>query len=248
MAVSVAAVIAREAIAPGIVRLTLCGLPGGAPGQFFMLHMDGDGAHILPRPISLFDYDEKTGLTRFVFRVAGRGTELLSRKKPGDALTVTGPLGNGFPTEAVGSRAESNGLTVIGGGLGVAPLYALVKAKRAAEPSAPVRVYLGYSDKAFLKEEFEALGAQVFADVGGYVTDLVDFTLPGAYCACGPEPMLRAAAKKARAANASLFVSLERRMGCGVGACFACSVQTRAGNRRVCKNGPVFPAGEVLYE
>lgn len=247
MAVTQAKIKCQRQLIPGVFHLILTGIPMGTPGQFVLLHLEETSSLLLPRPISLFDQNPQTGETGLVYRIAGRGTALLAKMGGGASLRVTGPLGNGFPLKKSCEAGASGDLTAIGGGLGIAPLYYLIKAKRAAQPSARVRVHLGYSGEPFLREEFAALGAELTVDVGGYVTDQVDFSVPGVYCACGPEPMMRAAAKKAQAAHASLYVSLEKRMGCGVGACLACSVPTPQGNRRVCKDGPVFPAQEVFF-
>lgn len=234
-----ALILRNRAVAQGIYELTLSGVPAGRPGQFVQVHLPEESM-LLPRPISLFDVDEEGGYTRLVYRAAGRGTKLLSTLKEGE-LRVTGPLGSGFPL-------PEGDAALIGGGLGVAPLRLLLKALRAARPNRYIRVYLGYSGQAFLQDAFTEAD-EVVADVGGYITDRADFAGEGTYYACGPEPMLAAAARKARTAQKTLYVSLERRMACGVGACYACSVATRSGNRRVCKDGPVFPAGEVYgYE
>ena len=107
-------------------------------------------------------------------------------------------------------------------------------------------MYLGYSGKSFLTEDFAALADACKVNIGGFVTEDVDFGLGGLYCACGPTPMLRAAKREAERCNTRLLLSLEARMACGVGACLGCSCETLLGNKRVCKDGPVFPAEEVL--
>ena len=233
-----AVILGNRPIVDGIFELTLSGLPVGKPGQFVQVHLPEESM-LLPRPISLFDADAATGETRLVYRVAGRGTRLLSTLQTG-TLRVTGPLGNGFPT-------EHGDAVLIGGGLGIAPLHLLCRTLRRMDAMRRITVYLGFSDQMFLTEAF-ADADEVITDVGGYVTDKIDFSVPARYYACGPDPMMHAATGKARAAGVALYVSLERRMACGVGACYACSVATSAGNRRVCKDGPVFKAEEVYYE
>lgn len=233
-----AVILENRPLAEDVFELRLANVPIGRPGQFLQLHLP-DASLLLPRPISLFDADAATGETRLVYRVCGRGTKLLSTLKAGE-LAVTGPLGNGFPL-------IQGDAVLIGGGLGIAPLHLLCRALRQADTVRRITVYLGFSDRVFLTEAF-SMADEVVTDVGGYVTDKIDFTLPAAYYACGPEPMMRAAAARAGAAGRKLYVSLERRMACGVGACYACSVQTKAGNRRVCKDGPVFCAEEVYYD
>lgn len=230
-----ALILENRLLLPTIFELTLGGLAPGRAGQFLQLHLP-DASMLLPRPVSLFDADAGKGETRLVYRVVGRGTRLLSTLRGGE-LRVTGPLGNGFPL-------LPGDATLIGGGLGIAPLRLLCKALRQAEPARRIRVYLGYSDRVFLADAFVEAD-EVITDVGGYITNRVPFSEGVTHYACGPEPMMRAAAKKARALARPLYVSLERRMACGVGACYACSVATRQGNKRVCKDGPVFLSEDV---
>lgn len=217
--------------------MRVAGAPQGAPGQFFMLRTAAGSEPFLSRPISICDATEAE--TTFVYRSVGRGTALLSAMRPGDALEMGLPLGSGFPL-CVGSAV------LIGGGLGVAPLLYL--AKRLTQMGVYTCVYAGYSDEPFLCEEYGKAAGAFFPQQGGYVTDAVDFSKPSTYYACGPMPMLRAAAKKAKAARARLYVSVESRMACGTGACLGCTVSTAHGNRRVCKDGPVFDADELFFE
>lgn len=231
-----ALILSNESIAPGIFALSVALAGEAAPGQFFELYT-GDCAHLLPRPISVFDSSAEA--VTFVYRVAGFGTDAFSKMKAGEELRLTGPLGHGFPEEA-------GAAVIIGGGLGIAPMRYLAKKLRESDPARDISIYLGYSGEVFLKERFEEYG-RVKTDVGGYITDKIDFSRDAVYYACGPEPMLRAAAKKAAGHKRTLYVSLERRMACGVGACLGCSVETASGMKRVCADGPVFPASEVYY-
>lgn len=224
-------------IARDICRMRVEGVPRGEPGQFFMLRAGAGMEPFLSRPISICD--AKAAETVFVYRTVGRGTERLSALRCGDALSVGLPLGNGFPLcagEAV----------LIGGGLGIAPLLYL--AKRLRQIGVYTCVYAGYNDETFLQAEYEEAAGELHAKNGGYITDMVDFSRPAIYYACGPAPMLRAAARKAREAGARLYVSMESRMACGTGACLGCSIPTADGNRRVCKDGPVFDAAAVFFE
>ncbi len=231
-----ASVLENIEIAPAIWRLRVAAVPKGEPGQFFMLRTAAGIDPFLSRPISICDATETE--TAFVYRVAGRGTALLSQLRAGDALETGLPLGNGFPL--CKGRA-----VLIGGGLGIAPLLYL--AKRLREINTCTHVYVGYSGEPFLQAEYAALGA-FYPKRGGYITQDVDFSQPATYYACGPEPMLRAAAQRARASGAQLYVSMESRMACGTGACLGCSLITARGNRRVCKDGPVFAAADVFFE
>lgn len=236
-----AVVVSNKAIGNSFI-LQLSGLPVGKPGQFYMVKVP-DGSKLLPRPISIFDIDENKNTLSLFIDIVGEGTKQLSRAKVGDVLQVTGPLGNGFPL-------TNGGAALIGGACGAAPLYLLAKKLLAQNPSQKITAYLGFSRQCasldFFREIFSPLG-QVQVDVGGFITDKVDFRQKVVHYVCGPTPMLAAAAAKAKTANAEVYLSLESRMACGVGACYACSCATTAGNKRVCNDGPVFAANEVVF-
>lgn len=226
-------------VCEGIYRMRVENTPAQY-GQFYMLKPDLNTLDpLLGRPISVFDCVD--GASEFVYRVAGRGTQLLAQKRAGDEVRAIGPFGNGFPV-------KDEPLVVIGGGIGIAPLYGLLREHARRFPAQKRTAYLGYSEQVFLREEFAAACDTLVINQGGFITDDVDFTADGYFCACGPVPMFRAAKKRAEAAGSveRLFLSLENRMACGAGACLGCTCQTLAGNKRVCKDGPVFPASEVL--
>lgn len=233
-----AEIIRNEPIASGIYRMTVSGAPFGRAGQFFMLRVQGALDPLLGRPISICEIDAKLGETTFIYQTVGRGTAQFARLLPGQQIEVQGPYGNGFPLN--GGRA-----VLIGGGIGTAPMLQLAKELRASDPARAIDVYLGFREEAYLEEAFEQYADSVTRNIGGYVVNDVDFSLAATYYACGPAPMLRAAATAAEAANASLFVSLEKHMACGVGACLGCTCQTEHGRKRVCKDGPVFDYREV---
>ncbi len=229
-----AQIVSNERIAQDVFLLTLNGVPDAHPGQFLQVHIP-DGAMLLPRPISVFDC--ANGFTRLLYRVVGKGTEYISHMTGGE-LCITGPLGNGFPL-------DGGSAVLIGGGLGIAPLRLLGRELRRMEPDRSITVALGFGAEEFLTDEYREFADDVIVDIGGFITDRVDFARNATYYVCGPTPMMRTAA--ARGAG-RMYVSLERRMACGVGACLACSVATREGNRRVCRDGPVFDARDVLWE
>ncbi len=209
-------------------------------GQFMMLQLPGLDP-LLGRPISIFDYDAEAKTVDFLYQVVGRGTKAIAELAPGRDLEIQGPYGNGFPL-------VEGDVTLIGGGVGIAPLFLLAKALKAADPARNVRIHLGFREEALMKAEYEAIADEVVINIGGYVTDDVDFTADRTFYTCGPTPMMEVAAKKAAAENKTIYVSLENRMACGVGACLACSCRTLKGNKRVCKDGPVFEGQEVFYE
>ncbi|MBO6011729.1 MAG: dihydroorotate dehydrogenase electron transfer subunit [Oscillospiraceae bacterium] len=233
-----ARVVRSERLTEKIYSLTL-EVPGEAsPGQF--LHVACGEGLLLRRPISICDAEN--GTMRIVFEVKGEGTKRLAAAKEGDALDVLGPLGHGF------EAPEKGRVLLVGGGLGAAPL--LLAAKKWDCDAA-----LGFptADRVMLTEEFSPRVGRldIATDDGsfgfhGFVTELVRDRLDGyaAIFACGPEPMLRALSKVC--AGRPLQVSMERRMGCGVGACLVCAVKLADGTvARACKDGPVFKAEEV---
>ena len=214
-----------------------------APGQFVQVQVPG---FYLRRPISVCDWDSET-LT-LVYKVVGNGTDAMCRMIPGTELDLLTGLGNGFDVTK-GSRRE----LLVGGGVGVPPLYNL--AKRLLADGREVAVVLGFNTAAevFYRDEFAQLGCRVVvatADgtegVRGFVTDAIresGLTYDYFY-ACGPLPMLRALSD---ATKCSGQLSFEERMGCGFGACMGCSCKTKYGNKRICKEGPVLTKEEVIW-
>lgn len=235
-----AEIIRNEPIAEGIWRMVVAGAPLGRAGQFFMLRVPGALDPLLGRPISICEINAGSGTTTFVYQTIGRGTAQFARLLPGQQIETQGPYGNGF-------ALKDGRAVLIGGGIGTAPMLQLAKEFRTSDPARKIDVYLGFREEAYLEQEFERYADSVTRNIGGYVINDVDFSLAATYYACGPAPMLRAAASAADAANANLFVSLERHMACGVGACLGCTCQTEHGRKRVCKDGPVFDYREVLH-
>ena len=228
------------------------------PGQFISL-MTGDGSRLLPRPISICGIFE--GGLRLVYRVAGTGTEGFSKLKAGNELTVLGPLGNGFPLQACAGKK----VLLIGGGIGIPPMLCAGKALKAAEGKdkpASVTYVVGYrtDDKYLYPELCESARTLVSTDDGSFGTH---GTVLDALCAegaeadvifaCGPKPMLRALKAYAEEKGIDLWISMEERMACGIGACLGCvcestevDAHSHVRNKRVCKDGPVFKSTEVV--
>lgn len=207
-------------------------------GQFYMLRA-WDKYPVLSRPISVFDSDKKT--VSFLYKVVGQGTEIFKELKAGDEIKIDGPHGNGFP-DAEGKIA------LVGGGVGVAPLYLTAKKLKELHPENVVDMYLGFSGEAMLVEEYKAAADHVSVNVGGFVTDDIDPTQYDVIMTCGPEIMMRVLYKKCEAVKAAapLYVSMENRMACGIGACLVCTCKTANGNKRACKDGPVMMGSEVF--
>ncbi|MTD30307.1 dihydroorotate dehydrogenase electron transfer subunit [Planomicrobium sp. YIM 101495] len=246
-------VIKQQQIADTIFELTLEGdIARGmaAPGQFVHVRVADSFEPLLRRPISVASIDTENGQFTMIYRAEGRGTTLLAEKKPGDKLDVLGPLGNGFPLAEAGKKAF-----LIGGGIGVPPLYELAKQLNARGVET-VHI-LGFEGKqaVFYEEEFRSLGETHIATVDGshgtegFVTHILN-GLPkdfDTYFACGPTAMLDALQRALEEKKG--FLSYEQRMGCGIGACFACVCRTTKNELdyvKVCSDGPVFPAGVVI--
>lgn len=210
-------------------------------GQFVNIQLDG---MYLRRPISVCDYDDNT-LT-IVYKVVGKGTEAMAAMGEGVKLDILTGLGNGYDLTLAGDKP-----VLLGGGVGVPPMYNLAKRLRAQGKD--VKVILGFNIKSeiFYEEEFKALGCDVTVTtvdgsygIKGFVTDALpeDYTY---FYTCGPEPMLKAVY---RASRTSGQMSFEERMGCGFGACMGCSCKTLTGYKRICKDGPVMKKEEILWE
>ena len=225
-------------IAKDVFLMRLGGAPSAVAGQFMMLSIKNVLDPFLGRPISIFDSNGEEA--SFLYQTAGRGTALFSAMQAGQEIDLQGPYGNGF------SLLPGNAV-LIGGGIGCAPMHLLAKALREREPERNIEVHLGFREEAYMESAFAAYADKVYTNIGGFVTQDVDFTRGATYYACGPTPMLRSAAEAADAADARLFVSLEKRMACGVGACLGCTCKTELGNKRVCKDGPVFDYKEVRH-
>ena len=212
-----------------------------ASGQFVNIKLDG---LFLRRPISVCDHDDES--ITIVYKVVGVGTEQMSKMSAGQKLDVLVGLGNGYDTSVSGDK-----VALIGGGVGVPPLYNL--AKKLIADGKKVTVVLGFNTKEeiFLEDDFKALGADVLVTtvdgsygIKGFVTtalENIDYTY---FYTCGPEPMLKALYN---ATKTSGQFSFEERMGCGFGACMGCSCKTKYGNKRICKDGPVLVKEEIIW-
>ncbi len=212
-----------------------------APGQFLNLKLEG---RFLRRPISLCDLGEDSAA--IIYKVVGQGTAQMAAMQPGEKLDVLTGLGNGYDLADAGEAP-----LLIGGGVGVPPMYLLAKRLRARGKAVHALLGFNKASEIFYEEEFRALGCTVTvatADgsygVRGFVTDALPKSYSYYYC-CGPEPMLRAVYKTAKGSGQ---LSFEKRMGCGFGACMGCSCKTITGYKRICKEGPVLRKEEIAWE
>lgn len=238
-------IVENRPLTPNVYRMTIEGDTQWItrPGQFVNIEIEG---LYLRRPISVCDYSQND--ITLIYKVVGRGTEAMSRMQAGQTLDVLTGLGNGFNADI-----ECHRPLLVGGGVGVPPLYRL--AKDLIARGRKVSVVLGFNTAAevFYADEFRALGADVYVStadgslgVKGFVTDAIrdkgiDFDY---FYACGPLPMLRALCQACATPGE---LSFEERMGCGFGACMGCSCKTLTGNKRICKEGPVMKREEIIW-
>ena len=256
-----AVLISKEELADGIwsiwFRTDIAA--GAVPGQFVLV-FPGDSAHLLGRPVCICEINEKKDELRIVFRVAGAGTEAFTYLPFGARVQLEGPFGNGYPMEpCIGGKKE---IVLMGGGIGAPSILQLAKEIKG---SGNVHVVLGYrsaEQKHFLSSDFSQTGAAVHiaSDDGseGIMGTVIDAARqlelkPDIIYACGPMMMLKAVKEYAGDMGIKAYISLEERMACGAGACLGCVVRTvhtdehsHVNNARICTEGPVFEAGEVL--
>ena len=240
---SIFTIVENKALTRDVFKMVLEGDTSAitASGQFVNIQLAGK---FLRRPISVCDWNEET-LT-IVYKVVGHGTKQMSEMQVGEKLDILTGLGNGYDLSLAG-----NAPLLIGGGVGVPPMYGA--AKKLAEMGIKASVILGFNTESeiFYEEEFKALGCDVTVTtvdgsygVKGFVTNALPETYSYFYT-CGPEPMLKAVYK---ATATSGQMSFEERMGCGFGACMGCSCKTLYGNKRICKDGPVLVKEEIVWE
>ena len=241
---SIFTILSNEALTDSVYKMVLGGDTSAitASGQFVNIQLAGK---FLRRPISVCDYDDST-LT-IVYKVVGKGTAQMSDMTAGEELDILTGLGNGYNLTLSGSKP-----VLLGGGVGVPPMYNL--AKKLIAQGKEVSVILGFNTKSeiFYEEEFKKLGCTVTVTtvdgsygVKGFVTtalESMDYTY---FYTCGPEPMLKAVYKTSVTSGQ---MSFEERMGCGFGACMGCSCKTLTGYKRICKEGPVMRKEEILWE
>ncbi len=232
----------NERLTAAVYRMRLGGVTGELrPGQFVNIRL---GGLFLRRPISVCDF--RGGVLTILYKTVGKGTEAMSRLAPGRKLDVLTGLGNGYDLACAGEAP-----LLIGGGVGVPPLYWAARELAASGKSVTAVLGFNTADEVFYEDEFKQLGCLVTvatADgsygVRGFVTDALPKGASYFY-ACGPEPMLRAV--YAATVDTPGEMSFEERMGCGFGACMGCSCKTITGSKRICREGPVLKKEEILW-
>jgi len=212
------------------------------PGQFYMLKVNDESLPLM-RPISVYNVEKEQ--LHFLYKVVGKGTELLSKLKKGEAIDILGPLGNGFPCGNVSGK-----IALVGGGIGIPPLFET--AKYLAKNGCMVDMFLGYKDELFVFEPFAQVCENVFiaSENGnegykGYITHIFNPQSYNAVFTCGPEIMMIKVKELCDNHKVPVWLSLENRMACGIGACLVCTCKTLEGMKRCCKEGPVF-SGDML--
>ena len=250
----------KDELKPGILKFSVQAdeiVNTAKPGNFIEIRVNDDIEPFLRRPISIYNMDKENGILEFIFQVKGKGTTILSKRDEGELIDIVGPLGYG-----TFKYSSYENLAIIGGGIGVFPLYEL--AKSAKNENKNVNTYLGFRNKdlVVLENEFKEVSNQltITTDDGSYAQkgfaidflkkDIEDGKIDSIY-ACGPLPMLKAIRELAIEKNIPCQISLEERMACGLGVCLGCAVKTAKSPKEtpeywnVCKAGTVFQAKDV---
>jgi dihydroorotate dehydrogenase electron transfer subunit len=236
-------VLSNAEVSKGIFKLYIEGNFNVKPGQFYMISA-WEGEALLPRPISIHEVNEK-GIY-FLYEAKGKGTKILSKLNENDRVQLLGPLGNGFEIDKIKGR-----IAIVSGGMGIAPMKQLVKSLH----SCKVDLYCGFRDENYGLEELERYTKNIYiatesGNIGykGYVTDNFNASKYDMVLCCGPEPMMIKLMEVCRRYQVPIYVSMERFMACGLGACLVCTCSTINGNKRTCKEGPVFLGEELMFD
>jgi len=229
-------------ISKGIYKLVLEGNFDAKPGQFYMLKAWEEGL-ILPRPISVYEVYEKS--ISFLYALVGKGTKELSKLEVGDEIQITGALGNGFPLDTIKGK-----VAIVAGGIGIAPMNYLVKQLENCE----IDLYAGFRDIDYSLEELGKYVKSVYVATEsgnkghkGYITEILKVENYDLVLCCGPEIMMKKVLDMCNEKNINVYVSMEKRMACGIGACLVCTCKTKEGNKRSCKDGPVFNGRDLIF-
>lgn len=238
-----AKVIENKNISTGIFKMILEGNFNGIPGQFYMIRA-WQNEPILWRPISIHDVNDNS--IEFLYKLEGKGTKILSNIRENEKVEIMGPLGNGFDLENITGK-----IAVVTGGIGIAPINYLIKNIK----NSHIDLYAGFRDETYCLEEIDCFldKSVVVTEDGsagekGYITD---YFIPKEYdlvLCCGPEIMMDKIILTCRENKIPVYVSMEKRMACGIGACLVCTCKTKFGNKRACKDGPVFKGEDILLK
>lgn len=227
-------------LAKDIYKLVIEGSFKGNPGEFYMLKC-WEEEPVLYRPISIHSIDENK--IEFVYAAIGKGTKLISKLDAGNEVKLIGPLGNGFPIEEIKGK-----VAIVTGGIGIAPMEYVIKNLK----DCTVDLFIGFREEAYCIEELKPLVNSInlateYGEIGhrGYVTEIFDPKGYDVVLCCGPEVMMDKVLKMCKETNTKIFISEEKKMACGIGACLVCTCKTINGNKKTCKDGPVFRGEEL---
>lgn len=231
-------ILLNEEIQNGIYKMVVETKNEAKAGQFYMLKHNG--ATLLPRPISVCETNGET--VTFVYAVVGRGTKEFATLKAGDLISLNGPLGNGFNVEEDLGR-----VALVSGGIGTAPMLEVSKRLRKNRSNIKMDLYAGFRDDIYLIDEIKEYVDDVYISTNtgkhghnGFVTEILDLDKYDTVLCCGPEVMMKKVVEMCKEKQVKVYVSMEKHMACGVGACLVCTCKTKDGNKRTCKDGPVF--------
>ncbi|MDI6731745.1 MAG: dihydroorotate dehydrogenase electron transfer subunit [Candidatus Margulisbacteria bacterium] len=256
-------ILQHQQIASTVFKLTLSSpnlCQEAKPGQFVNIRVSSKYDPLLRRPLSLHRIIKKDNAFQLLYEVVGKGTAILSQTKPGDDLDILGPLGSGFSLPS-----EKQTIILVGGGMGVAPLVNLAEKIKDQRPKTKDQIiaFIGAGTKAklYCEKDFKQIADKVLisTDDGshgekGFVSDLLYSRLtihdsrPASIYACGPYAMLEAISNIARKNKIPCQVSMEAKMACGIGTCMGCVIKTKNGYKKVCDDGPVFDAAEIIWD
>lgn len=231
-------IISNLEISNGIYKMVVEDKQQVKAGQFYMLKNNGET--LLPRPISICEKDDET--ITFVYATVGTGTKEFSKLREGDYIQLTGPLGNGFNLDE-----DLGKIALVSGGIGTAPMLELAKRLRINDNTISMDLYAGFRDDIYLVDEINIYVDKTYVSTNtgkhghkGFVTDLIQVEKYDTVLCCGPEVMMKKVVEMCKEKNIKVYVSMEKHMACGVGACLVCTCKTNDGHKRTCKDGPVF--------
>ncbi len=233
-----AEIISNVQLSRGIYLMKVRGQFQGKMGQFYMIRA-WDKDPVLSRPLSIYSLEENS--ISFLYQVKGKGTTIFSKLNPKEEIKLVGPYGNGFPL--VKGR-----VALLGGGMGAAPLYLAGQTLKQQKGLEKLDIYLGFQKRAFLKNEFNKIADRLVIDIGGLITERIEVDQYDYILTCGPDAMMQALIRKTEGSKAKVYLSIEKRMACGMGTCLVCTCKSRKGNIKVCKDGPVFRGSDIYDE
>lgn len=233
-----ATVISNEEMSKDIYKLVVEDNAEIKAGQFYMLKVNG--VTFLPRPISICE-KSKDQLT-FLYAVVGNGTKEFTKLKISDEINITGPLGNGFDLDR-----QYNKVALVSGGIGTAPMLELAKRLREKNESQKIDLYVGFRDNIYLIDELREYVDEVYISTNtgkhghkGFITEILKPENYDTVLCCGPEIMMKKVIDMCKNKKVEVYVSMEKHMACGIGACLVCTCKTKDGHKRTCKDGPIF--------